>query len=417
MERVWGSLAPFTRARCLQNERALFDHLLKDTVGTPPLPARTSRNVSSSALKSSARPRTHLLDPERVDADPSAPRSVSSQGLQWHSHDTRVSDSDPDDVVHSVVIEPAPAASGDEENGAKNPRVDLVLVHGFGNGGGCFFRNVASFGAMGRTHLVDWRGAGMSGRPRSFPPRTYDECVEYLVDGLEAWRASRLDERTRMCLVGHSMGAMIATHYAKRYPSRVAHLVLTGPASVKDDSDPARLANFLQGSLMRRLAFNAVVLAWRAGVTPQAVARWLPVATAMRIGGRYTRVRWRSGDTLDEDGQEVLARYVTGVVRMAPGCSEKVMSVFLKPIGRARRALAAVLEDELDATVPVTFVYGDRDWMSPKSGKECAERMRAGERRSRLKNAEFHLLPNAGHFAFVDQAPAFEAIVRSKWLG
>jgi len=31
MERVWGSLA-FTRARCLQNERALFDHLVKDTV-------------------------------------------------------------------------------------------------------------------------------------------------------------------------------------------------------------------------------------------------------------------------------------------------------------------------------------------------------------------------------------------------
>ena len=60
---------------------------------------------------------------------------------------------------------------------------------------------------------------------------------------------------------------MIATHYAKRYPSRVAHLVLTGPASVQDDSDPARLADFLQGSLPRRLAFNAVVLAWRAGVT------------------------------------------------------------------------------------------------------------------------------------------------------
>ena len=34
MERVWGSLA-FTRARCLQNERALFDHLVKDTVRPP----------------------------------------------------------------------------------------------------------------------------------------------------------------------------------------------------------------------------------------------------------------------------------------------------------------------------------------------------------------------------------------------
>lgn len=417
MERVWGSLA-FTRARCLQNERALFDHLLKDTVRTHPCRPELLASALKSSAFADAPPRVR---PHPRDADPFAPRSVSSQGLQWHAHDTRVSDSDPDDVVHSVVVEPAPA-SGDEESGAKNvaraspPRVDLVLVHGFGNGGGCFFRNVASFGAMGRTHLVDWRGAGMSGRPRSFPPRTYDECVDYLVDGLEAWRASRLDERTRMCLVGHSMGAMIATHYAKRYPARVAHLVLTGPASVKDDSDPARLANFLQGSLPRRLAFNAAVLAWRVGVTPQAVARWLPASVAMRFAGRYTRQRWRSGDTLDEDGQEVLARYVLGVVRM-PGCSERVLSVLLRPIGRARRALATVLEDELDARVPVTFVYGERDWMSPESGKECAGRMRRSEQRSEARNVEFHSLPDAGHFAFVDRAAPFEAIVRSKWLG
>ena len=201
------------------------------------------------------------------------------QGVQWRAHDTPVSDSDPDDVVHSVVFEPAGTGrSGGrsedwqqrgEASTTSSGQVDLVLMHGFGNGGGCFWRNVASFGAMGRTHLVDWRGAGMSGRPRSFPPRTYEECVEYFVDGLEAWRRERLGETTKMCLVGHSLGAKIATHYARRHPDRVSHLILTGPASMKDDSDPAKLADFLQGSLLRRFMFNVASLAWRLGFTPQ----------------------------------------------------------------------------------------------------------------------------------------------------
>ena len=32
--------------------------------------------------------------------------------------------------------------------------------------GGCFFKQAGDLGAVGRAHLVDWRGAGMSGRPK-----------------------------------------------------------------------------------------------------------------------------------------------------------------------------------------------------------------------------------------------------------
>ena len=253
------------------------------------------------------------------------------------------------------------------------------MMHGFGNGGGCFWRNVASFGALGRTHLVDWRGAGMSGRPRSFPPRTYEECVEYFVDGLEAWRRERLGETTKMCLVGHSMGAMIATYYARRHPDRVSHLILTGPASMKDDSDPAKLADFLQGSLLRRFMFNVASLAWRLGFTPQDFARWLPGNTALRFGAGYSLRRWRAGDVLDEEGTLKLARYVTGVVCM-PGCSEKVMSVFLKPIGRANKSLASVVEHELDVAI--------RDVRVRRAGLDDAEERRGVHRRHAGGDAE-----------------------------
>ena len=126
---------------------------------------------------------------------PSAPPSPpATQGLKWVAHDTPVT-SKPDDVVHSVTV------NGDATGG-----VDFVLVHGFAKGGGCFFKNIAALGDMklGRTHLVDWRGAGMSGRPRGeFPPTNEDEAIEYFVDGLEAWRRARLGADGAFVLLGH----------------------------------------------------------------------------------------------------------------------------------------------------------------------------------------------------------------------
>jgi hypothetical protein len=65
MERVWGSLA-FTRARCLQNERALFDHLVKDTVRPP----RRSELIHS-AVKSRSSARVFWMA-GRISFPPSA---------------------------------------------------------------------------------------------------------------------------------------------------------------------------------------------------------------------------------------------------------------------------------------------------------------------------------------------------------
>lgn len=77
-------------------------------------------------------------------------------------------------AVHSVSINPGHVGG-----------VDLVLLHGFGNGGGCFFRNIAELGSAGRTHVVDWRGAGLSGRPLVYPPKTEEEAMDYFVEGGE----------------------------------------------------------------------------------------------------------------------------------------------------------------------------------------------------------------------------------------
>ena len=58
------------------------------------------------------------------------------------------------------------------------------MLYGAANGGGCFFPTLVELGARaGRTFIVDWRGAGLSGRPEKFPPKTEAEAIDFLVEG------------------------------------------------------------------------------------------------------------------------------------------------------------------------------------------------------------------------------------------
>jgi len=77
MERVWGSLA-FTRARCLQNERALFDHLLKDTVRTHPCRPELLASALKSSAFADAPPRTNEPTFDLIRAMPTPSRPVPS---------------------------------------------------------------------------------------------------------------------------------------------------------------------------------------------------------------------------------------------------------------------------------------------------------------------------------------------------
>ena len=357
-QRLWSGLW-YTRAQCLQNEQTLVDNLLRNT------------------------------------------------GFEWTGRDTRVlsvrsANGDPADVVRSVSVNEAHVGN----------RVDLVCVHGFGQSGvGCFYASLVGWGSLGRVHLVDWRGAGMSGRPRAakFAPSNEMEAIEYLVDGLDAWRKQVLGENAKICLLGHSMGAIVAAHYATRHPAQVRHLVLAGPAAVLE-TDPRLVAEFLErAGKTRATLYKAVSRAWTAGGTPQAALRLLPFDFPKKIINGYIKNRWKAEEVLDPETLRALAEYNTGVLMM-PGVSEKVLSLILQPIGAARTPIAGVVQ-ALPNSVPVTFVYGEHDWMDPKSGQWVAEQMvRAGR-----KNVSCHVLPNAGHYPFIDQPALVHEIVKKAW--
>lgn len=67
------------------------------------------------------------------------------------------------------------------------------------------------------------------------------------------------------------MGAVISTNYTKRYPQHVQHLLLVGPAGVKE-SDEERLRKFFKKTALHRFA----AYLWNTGLTPLMLLRALP---------------------------------------------------------------------------------------------------------------------------------------------
>ena len=166
----------------------------------------------------------------RPEAARAEERLLDLGPARWRRGDVSVS-SAPGDAVHAVSV----------DGGGPRAGTALVMVHGLGTGSGIFFKNVgplaASFGAL---HSVDWRGAGLSGRPAFPGDQPHDLARDFLVDGLNEW--TRQHGVEKMVLLGHSMGGLVAAHFADRYPERVEHLVLVGPAGVG-----ARRSRFQKG--------------------------------------------------------------------------------------------------------------------------------------------------------------------------
>jgi alpha-beta hydrolase superfamily lysophospholipase len=107
----------------------------------------------------------------------------------------------------------------------EDPARLVVLVHGYGEHIGRYAHVAAALNARGSAVVgPDHRGHGRSGGEPALV-----EDFEPIVDDL---RAVVHDARGDLpvVMVGHSMGGLIATRYAQRFPEDLAGLVLSGPA-------------------------------------------------------------------------------------------------------------------------------------------------------------------------------------------
>jgi pimeloyl-ACP methyl ester carboxylesterase len=114
-------------------------------------------------------------------------------------------------AVRDIEIEVEEAGSGDRA---------FVLVHGYTGSRDDFSEQLPHLAELGRTVAIDQRGHG--GSTNTGDPDSYrvEELSADLAAALTALEIPACD------LLGHSMGGMVALHFALTYPDRVRSLVL-----------------------------------------------------------------------------------------------------------------------------------------------------------------------------------------------
>jgi len=269
----------------------------------------------------------------------------------------------------------------------------LVLAHGFGMGIGGWFRNYGQLAQRHRVLAIDWLGMGLSSRPE-FTARGVQESEQFFVQSLEAWRQTQGIEK--MNLLGHSLGGYLATAYADRYPNRVQRLILASPVGVtakpENDGGPVR-----QGSLLGRVVFRVLHGMWNNGVTPQGLIRTMG-PYGPRIIEKYMNNRWSD---VTEEKRAHLANYLYHNAAVSSS-GENCLSQLLLPAAWPVEPLLPRLNK---MRIPITFIYGDRDWMNMRGGAVLPEVL------GHKQTIKVIQLENAGHMLFLDNPEGFNALV------
>src|SRR5581483_6955076 len=168
-------------------------------------------------------------------------------------------------------------------------------------------------------------------------------------------------------LIGHSMGSLIALETAARHPDKVSALSLIGTAAAMTVGP-----DLLEAAEANDPAAIDMVSIWGLGFSAE-------------LGGSLAPGLW-----MHQGAQRTLQR-----------CAPGVLYNDLAACNSYQNALAAAAQIK----VPVTFILGERDMMTPaKAGKTLAEA---------IPNARVVVLPGAGHMMMVEQPDELLAAMRA----
>ncbi|GMY28312.1 probable 1-acylglycerol-3-phosphate O-acyltransferase [Fagus crenata] len=278
---------------------------------------------------------------------------------------------------------------------AKDDSPTLVMVHGYGNSQGFFFRNFDALAKRFRVIAVDQLGWGGSSRP-DFTCKSTEETEAWFIDSFEEWRKAK--NLSNFILLGHSFGGYVAAKYALKHPEHIQHLILVGPAGFSSESDAKsealiRLRATWKGAILNHL--------WESNFTPMKIIRglgpWGP-----NLVRRYTSARfgtYTTGDLLNEDESRLLTDYAYHT--LAAKASGELCLKHIFSFGAFTRM--PLLHSASEWKVPTTFIYGYQDWMNYEGAQEARKHMKVP--------CEIIRVPQAGHFVFIDNSNGFHSAV------
>ncbi|KAL4445756.1 hypothetical protein ABPG77_008955 [Micractinium sp. CCAP 211/92] len=306
-------------------------------------------------------------------------------GGTYEAYDVKVGPGK-EEYMHTVA--------GGQASGADRPA--FVAIPGYSTGSSFLFKLFDGLSAAMRLYAIDLLGTGLSGRP-PFRVRSREEAEQFFVKSLEAWRqAQGLDQ---MVLMGHSMGGYLSACYALQHPERVQHLILMCPAGIgkkPDDWQPPAVVR--NPWTVRGQMFRLASRLWNWDVTPGSIVRcfgpWGPGLTS-----KYCRSRFTRQQQLNEDEVAALEQY--HYHSLAPrGSGEFALRHLLAPFAWPHAPLEERMA-ELD--VPITFIYGEADWMDQRAAERVVAAMAKHRDAKFPADLKVMITADAGHYPAIDQ--------------
>ncbi|KAL8366364.1 hypothetical protein RB595_004913 [Gaeumannomyces hyphopodioides] len=135
----------------------------------------------------------------------------------------------------------------------------LVALHGLGGSTNTFVPLLSAVPHTFRTALVDFQGFGKTPLADASKPLSIAGHVADLHDLVASLQEPAAEARPRVVLVGHSLGAIVALHYAAAHPERVAGLALLGAGRAASHIPAARqrMRDLAAGVRARGIGFAA----------------------------------------------------------------------------------------------------------------------------------------------------------------
>ncbi|KAI9908627.1 hypothetical protein PsorP6_004087 [Peronosclerospora sorghi] len=294
-----------------------------------------------------------------------------------------------------------PCSDEKKRANAKN----LVLIHGFAGGNAVWAMNLEKLSKHFNVYAVEWIGVGRSDRP-DFNYTDYDKADEFIMSSFEMWQKEIELEQFNLC--GHSMGAIFASSYALRNPEKVNHLILASPAGVSHPPPPPNPKTDTEIARNRSLLRRMVFAAWENNITPMSLARLVgPYGPRLVQNVINRRTSFMSEGSAMRDGRvnlNELGDYIYNNWALKPS-GERAMTTHLIPGAHAVRPLVDRLLPE-NVQMPLSFIYGEYDWMDYRNGLDIVERFQ-----KKGRAADLYFVRNGGHQMFMENPDEFSRIL------
>ncbi|CBQ72280.1 conserved hypothetical protein [Sporisorium reilianum SRZ2] len=138
---------------------------------------------------------------------------------------------------------------------------------------------------------------------------------------------------------------------------------------------------------------------WEQNVSPFGILRGSLFFGPM-FAGRYTSRRFGA---LPDDELRSLHAYCQSIF-LSKGSGEYCLAHILAPGAFARRPMVDRIER---LQMPMSFLYGEHDWMDVRGGKEAVKRLR---KQGNVKTNCF-VVPNSGHHIYLDNPSPYNSLI------